>query len=499
MTSGLINSLSGKSKAEKEQDNGAKQDGSGSSNISTKVEHYMNQSMVNDHGRASESNPVTLDNLHSWEVQLLSDAKNQLALSALTKGDVKQIIQKRSAVIKDSVHVFSDKVETEGSPVTDQKSSGRCWIFAAMNVLRTFVQKKYNLEEFQFSQSYLFFYDKLEKANYFLQQIIETADQDLDSRLVQTLLAEPVSDGGQWDMIVNLIEKYGVVPHTVYPDAFNASNSGTLNYVVIHKLREHALILRQAISDGYSTESVASIKEELVKEVHGILTLSLGNPPKPDGEIVWDYYDKNSKFNTVTITPQKLYKEYVTFDVAEHFSLIHDPRNPYKELYTVDRLGNVVGGKGIEYVNAEVDVLKQAAIKSIKNNEPVFFGSDVGKFSNKEGIMDTTAWNYELAFNTSLGLSKEERLRTGESQMTHAMVLTGVNIVDGKPTKWRVENSWGDTAGQKGYYVMSDEWFDEYVYQVVTSSKYVSKEYSDILKSKKYTTLPRWDPLGALA
>lgn len=490
MTTADMGSFNSKSNSAEE-----KKPDSQSDKLGEKVEQYMEGVGA----KAAGANPVSVENLNSWEDELLSDRKNQLALSALTKGDVKQIIQRRSAVIKDSVHIFSDKVETEGTPVTDQKSSGRCWIFAATNVMRTFVQKKYNLDDFQFSQSYLFFYDKLEKANYFLQQIIETSDQELDGRLIQTLLADPVSDGGQWDMIVNLVEKYGVCPHNVYPDAFNATNSRTLNYVVVHKLREYALILRKAIADGRSSESVTSLKEKLVKEIHGILTISLGNPPKPDEEIVWDYYDKNSKYNSVKTTPKNLYKDHVGYDVSEHFSLVHDPRHSYKELYTVDRLGNVVGGKCIEYVNAEIDVLKQAAIKSIKNNEPVFFGSDVGKFSNKEGIMDTNAWDYELAFNTALGLNKEQRLRTGESLMTHAMVLTAVNIVDGKPNKWRVENSWGDSTGHKGYWVMSDDWFNEYVYQVVTAPKYVDKEYVNILKSKKFSTLPRWDPLGSLA
>lgn len=449
----------------------------------------------------AEANPLSSTSLKEWSEQVLEDPKNRLALSAISNGDMKQIIKKRDAIVDDSIHVFSHKIDLEGSPVTNQQSSGRCWIFAATNILRTFVQRKYNIEDFQLSQAYLYFYDKLEKSNWFLQQIIETAaaDEDLDSRLVQTLFQDPVSDGGQWDMIVNLVNKYGVVPQSAFPDSWNATHSSGLNYVVVHKLREYGLVLRKAIEDGCSTTQVNALKAKFVKQIHQILTISLGAPPGPNDTIIWEFYDKNKKYHKFETTPLSFAKYHVDYDVSNRFSLIHDPRNDYKKLYTVDRLGNIVGGKDIEYVNATPAVLKRAAIKSIQNNEPVFFGSDVGKFSERTGIMDVNAWDYELAFNTKLGLNKAEQLRVGESAMTHAMVLTAVNIENGKPTKWRVENSWGDAAGNKGYMIMTDDWFDEYVYQVVTHPKYVEKEYTDIWKSKEYNVLPRWDPLGALA
>ncbi|CAN6671658.1 cysteine proteinase 1, mitochondrial [Trichomonascus vanleenenianus] len=448
---------------------------------------------------SGESNPLTAENLTRWQRKLLEDPKNRLALSAVTNTDVKGIIRQRPAVIDDAVHVFSDKVELEGSPITNQQQSGRCWIFASTNVLRTYVQRKYNVENFQLSQAYLFFYDKLEKSNYFLQQILETADEELDSRLVQTLLQDPVSDGGQWDMIVNLVNKYGLVPRDIFPDSYNALHSGTLNYVVVHKLREFALVLRK-VAKSSSAAALSSLKEKFVREIHDILVISLGQPPSTDEAFVWKFYDRNGKFHSVKSTPLEFAKSHVEYDVDSHFSLIHDPRNAFKTPFTVDRLGNIVEGKRIEYVNAEISVLKSAAIRAIKNNEPVFFGSDVGKFSDSEsGVMDTRVWDYELAFNTKLGLTKSERLRTAESAMTHAMVLTAVDIVDGKPTRWRVENSWGATAGDKGYFIMTDEWFDEYVFQVVTSARYVDKEYVDVWKKGEYVTLPRWDPLGALA
>lgn len=353
----------------------------------------------------------------------------------------------------------------------------------------------------ELSQAYLFFYDKLEKSNFFLQNIIETADLDLTSELVKTLLSDPVSDGGQWDMMVNLVEKYGLIPQSVFPDAFNASNSGKLDYIVVNKLREYALLLRKAKNtEGASISSLNVLKERFVQEIFNILAISLGAPPKPTETFTWEYVDANGKAHSVTTTPLNFYKQIVKFDAPGHFSLIHDSRNDYNKLYTVDRLNNMVGGKPIEYVNLPIDALKQAAIASIKNNEPVFFGSDVGQFSDtKSGVMDTKAWDYELAFNTKLSMNKADRVRVGSSQMTHAMVLTAVNIVDGKPTKWKVMNSWGADVGDKGYMTMSDEWFDEYVYQVVTSSAYVDKKVTEIWKSKDFTVLPLWDPFGSLA
>lgn len=363
------------------------------------------------------------------------------------------------------------------------------------------MQKKYNVPEFELSQAYLFFHDKLEKSNYFLQNIIETTDLDLDSTLVKTLISDPASDGGQWDMMVNLVQKYGLIPQSVFPDSFNAANSGKLDYFVVNKLREYALLLRKAKgAEGATLASLNTLKERFVQEIHDILAISLGAPPKADEVFTWEYIDADGKGHSLQSTPMDFYMNIVKFDASGHFSLIHDPRNEYKKLYTVDRLNNMVGGKPIEYVNLPIDALKQAAIAAIKNNEPVFFGSDVGKFSDTpSGIMDVKAWDYELAFNTDLGMNKADRVRVGSSAMTHAMVLTAVNIVDGKPTKWKVMNSWGAAVGDKGYMTMSDEWFDEYVYQVVTSSAYVDKAVTDIWKGKDYTVLPRWDPFGSLA
>ncbi len=446
-------------------------------------------------------NPITSSTIDTWETNLLSDPKNRLALAAISNNSITSVIKSNANFNKTNDHFFSDTVAFEGNPITNQKSSGRCWLFASTNVFRVAISKKYKLDSFELSQAYLFFYDKLEKSNYFLKNIIETVDEPLDSRLIQYLLLEPTNDGGQWDMVVNLVEKYGLVPHTLYPDSFNATASGVMDNFINNKLRDGALLLRKFASDkSVSTARINDIKERIVKEIYDILVISLGPPPKADNEFTWEYVDKDKKFHSVKTTPLDFYKNVAGLDATQYFSLIHDPRNEYERFYTVDRLGNVVGGKGIEYVNVDINEIKKAAINSIKNNEPVFFGSDVGKFSDSSsGVLDVKSWDYELGFNTKVNLTKEERLRTRASAMTHAMVLTGVHIVDGKPVKWRIENSWGETAGDKGYMTASDAWFDEYVLQVVTQPSYVPKKLVDIWKSGDPIVLPVWDPMGALA
>ncbi|RMZ76416.1 hypothetical protein DV737_g4792, partial [Chaetothyriales sp. CBS 132003] len=443
----------------------------------------------------------------AWEKELLADAKNRLALSALLSNDVKSVVAQQVATLSDT-QTFNIKIPFEGNPVTNQRSSGRCWLFATTNVLRVALMKKHNLKNFELSQAYLFFWDKLEKSNWFLEQIIDTASEPLDSRLIQELLSSPVSDGGQWDMAANLVAKYGLVPQVLYPDSYSAKSSRSLNTILTTKLREDALILRSLKSSpSVQKASLLAAKAKMMQEVHGILTLTLGPPPKPDEPFTWEYYDATDKYHRVSKTPLAFAAELSTpssvrllnADVSELFSLVNDPRNKYNQLLTVDRLGNVVGGRPVTYVNVDIATIKSAAINMLRAGLPVFFGSDVGKYSNSQsGIMDTKLYDYGLAFNISLKLSKSQRLKVGESAMTHAMVLTAVQVEAGKSVRWRVENSWGEGAGEKGYFVMSDAWLDEFVYQVVVDPGFVSKEVRDVLKTEPLV-LPLWDPMGALA
>jgi bleomycin hydrolase len=369
--------------------------------------------------------------------------------------------------------------------------------------------KRHSLDKFELSQAYLFFYDKLEKANFYLEQILDTAGEDLDSRLVQTLMAQPVSDGGQWDMVYNLVHKYGLVPQVLYPDSFNAKSSGAINQLITTKLREDGLKLRALATSGTaSSKDVAAAKEKMVREIHLILTLTLGPPPSPSNEFTWSYIDKYGSAHELKTTPLAFAKELSTpksiritnSTVHDMFSLVNDPRNEYNSLLTVDRLGNITGGRGITYVNVTMDVMKATCIKMLQTGLPIFFGSDVGKYSNStSGIMDTSLIDYELGFNVTLGMTKAQRLMTGESAMTHAMVLTAVHLDEqGKSVRWRVQNSWGEGAGTDGWFVMSDKWMDEFVYQAVVEPRFVDKSIKDILKTKP-KVLPLWDPMGALA
>jgi bleomycin hydrolase len=437
--------------------------------------------------------------------------QNRLALAALSSNSANAVLSSRSATIQDT-QIFNIKIPTEGSPITNQASSGRCWLFASTNVFRVAIMKKYKLSSFQLSQAYLFYWDKIEKANYFLESILDTTSEAIDSRIIQALMASPVGDGGQWDMVANLVEKYGLVPQSLYPDSFNASNSSIMDRLITTKLREDAIILRNIASSNATPDTIkstiASEKDKMLREIHLILTLMLGPPPPPNTAFTWEYTDRDGNLGTVTTRPTAFARELSDArtvralngtDVHRLFSLVNDPRNAYNRLLSVSRLGNVWEGRAVTYVNVDMSTMKDACIATLKRGIPVFFGCDVGKYSDStKGIMDTALYEYELGFNIKLGMSKAARLQTAESQMTHAMVLTGVHVVEGKPVRWRVENSWSDRVGDKGYFVMSDAWMDEFVYQAVVDPSVVSSTVRKVLEQKP-KMLELWDPMGALA
>ncbi|TEA15784.1 Bleomycin hydrolase [Colletotrichum sidae] len=444
----------------------------------------------------------------SWQSRFLADPKNKLALTALSTADPRAVLTSTPTALADP-HIFNVKIPFEGAPITNQRSSGRCWLFASTNTFRVALMKRYNLDAFELSQSYLFFWDKLEKSNYFLEQVIDTAREDLDGRLVQALLGDIVSDGGQWDMVYNLVQKYGLVPQALYPDSWNAQNSGVLNSIVRTKLREYALILRHEVRSAEATaQTISATKERMVRDILSILTLTLGPPPNPRDDFTWTYLDKHGKAHELTSTPAAFARDIYSPDfrltssvIDGMVSLVHDPRHDPLTLLTVDRLGNIVGGRGVTYVNVDMAALKAACVAMLKAGLPVFFGSDVGKFSDRQqGIMDLDIVDYELGFGVStLGMDKASRLRTGESAMTHAMVLTAVHLdADGKSVRWRVQNSWGEAVGEKGWFVMSDAWMDEFVYQAVVDPRFLSKEVRAVIGTEP-TVLPLWDPMGSLA
>lgn len=318
--------------------------------------------------------------------QVLKDPKNRLGYSALSTANPATVLEKPSAILKDTQY-FNLAIPFEGSPVTNQRSSGRCWIFAACNVFRIAIQQKYDIQSFELSQNYLFFWDKVEKANYFLESVLDTVEEDVDSRIVGALMASPVGDGGQWDMVVNLVAKYGIVPQSLYPDSWNAASSGIMDRLLTTKLREDALALRRYKSDGADESKIVEVKEKMMQDIVRVLTLCLGPPPAADEKFTWEFYDSAHKLKTVSLTPVEFAD---TTHVKKFISLVNDPRNEYNRLLTVDHLGNVWDGRPITYVNVDKIVLKEACVAMLKKGLPIFFGSDVGKQSDgRRGIMDT--------------------------------------------------------------------------------------------------------------
>lgn len=394
-------------------------------------------------------------------------------------------------------HSFS--VQIDAGKITNQKQSGRCWMFAATNVFRIEVMKKLNLENFELSQSYPLFFDKLEKSNYFLESILKTLNEETSSRLVSYLLKDPVNDGGQWDMFVSLVKKYGVLPKQVMPETFQSSNTRALDKFLTVKLRGFACMLRDEHKKGKSLSDLRAMKDEMLETIYRMLTISLGVPPKT---FTFETRDKDNKFIRLeNMTPTEFYDKYVSLNLDDFISVINAPTTdkPFMRSFTVKFLGNVVGGRQVKYLNLPIDELKKLAIAQLKDNQAVWFGSDVGQCSTGDtGFLDLNAYNVDKLFNTDFPMDKAQRLDYGESLMTHAMVLTGVNLLDDKPNRWRVENSWGDTHGDKGYYVMSDDWFSQYTYQILVNKKYLSPEQLKAYEAKPIELEP-WDPMGSLA
>jgi len=441
---------------------------------------------------------ISKNNISKFNKSFKNCPTRKISRNALTRTQINDIAMDWDA-FRMVDHTYSNVVNNEMKKVTNQKASGRCWGFAGLNLMRISLAEKYNLGDFEFSQNYFMFFDKLEKSNYFLENILKTLDKSYDSRLMMHLLHSPVQDGGQWDMFVNLIEKYGVVPQSVMAESFQSSQSRMMNQFLTRKLREFAWTLRGLNDKGKKLSDLRKEKEKMMSVIYSMLCVCLGNPPE---KFDWQTRDKKNKFIRLTeLTPLDFYKKHSNVDLKDKVCLIHAPMSNKKmnELYTVSFLGNVVGGQIIKYANVEIEDIKRAAIKSIKNNESIWFGCDVGKMFHRDlGLMDMDLYDYEALFGTEFGMNKATRLEYGDSQMTHAMLFTGVDLIGGKPRRWRVENSWGIKGGNKGYYLMTDKWFDEYNYEIVVDKKYLSKRILELFDREPVKLAP-WDPMGALA
>ncbi len=373
---------------------------------------------------------------------------------------------------------FSDRVKTVG--ITDQKQSGRCWLFTGLNVLRAAAITKHDLGKFQFSQSYNFFYDQLEKANLFLQAIIDTKDLPLDDRQVDWLLSNPISDGGTWTGVANLVMKYGVVPAEVMPESFIANSTSQMANQLKTILRQDALKLREA----KCPKCAGKLKVEMLSEIYRILCLAYGQPPL---EFEW---------KGKTYTPQEFYDEFVGFDLNNNYvMLMNDPSREYNKLYEIQYDRHLYDGDNWLYLNLPIDRIKEMAIASIKDGNAMYFSCDVGKFlDRKKGVADLANFDYESLLGVQFTMDKKQRIQTHASGSSHAMTLIAVDLKDGKPVKWMVENSWGETAGYKGNIIMTDEWFDEYMFRLVVERKYIPEDLLPLLDQEP-VQLPAWDPM----
>lgn len=443
------------------------------------------------------SKAISQEQLQNFQADLDKHEGHEVNERAVTKNGILSVsADYRSEVAMD--RVFSIDIDT--GKVADQKQSGRCWMFAALNTMRHSMREKLHMkDDFELSQNYTFFWDKLEKSNYFLENVLQTAELPTSDRKVAWLMQTPQQDGGQWDMLVALIQKYGVVPQTVMPETFNSSNSTEINKQLNLKLRKDAVELRELVAANKSDADIQKAKEKMLNEIYRMLAYTFGEPP---ANFDFEYRDTDNNYHRIeNITPQEFFKKYVGWNLDDYVSIINAPTadKPFNHMYTVEMLGNVLGGRQVRHLNLDMQTFRKVAIEQLKHGESVWFGSDVGQESDrKKGIMDTNLYHQDELFDVDFSMSKAERLDYGESMMTHAMVLTGVDLVDGQPTKWKVENSWGDKVGEKGFFVMSDDWMEEFCYQIVVNKKYLPKDLQEILKEEP-TVLAPWDPMGALA
>ncbi|MHC4718950.1 MAG: C1 family peptidase [Planctomycetota bacterium] len=418
------------------------------------------------------------------------DAHTRAMYNAITNNDIRELALNRE-VLKHHNEIFSHKVETKG--VTDQKKSGRCWLFAGLNVMRPAVIKKYNLESFEFSQSYLSFWDKLEKANTFLERIIEFRERDVLDREMELILRQPISDGGYWENVVDLIGKHGVVPKDIMPETNSSENTYQMNRVIGQKLRSDAVKLRKMAEGKEALEKLRAAKNKMLAETYRMLVMNYGEPPS---EFEWRFEDANLVVSeSVKYTPKSFFEEFVGVDLNEYVNIFNDTTKDYGKHYQIRLSRNLYDGHDINYANVEIGTLKGIAVKSVLDDSPMLFAADVGYDQSRElGIMEEGLYDYESIYNIDMDMSKAERAMYRNSIRGHGMVLVGVDMREGKVVKWQVENSWGQENGSKGYWTLYDKWFDLHVYNIIVKKKYVPEEILKIYELPSII-LPPWDPM----
>ena len=441
------------------------------------------------------SKGVTEAQIEEFRKSFDSDPSATVAQNAVSNADLSTLALRRD-LVQNMDFSFSTKLDEWSA--TNQRRSGRCWLFATLNLFRVGAMKKMNVKNFEFSQAHIHFWDKLERANHFLEAILETSDRPVDDRTIHFLLSDPIGDGGQWNMATNLIRKHGLVPMSAYPESHSSSSTRSMNTVLKDILRTTASEIRGILDDGGSENEARKHKEERMKEIWRVLCIHLGTPPE---KFDWQWRDKDKEFHRKgTMTPLEFVDEYVEVDWEDYICIVNDPRNEYYRTYTVDFLQNVAGGPPVVYLNVPSDEMKDITQRLLEDGIPVWMGCDVGKnMARKRGLWDADLYDLKGLYGIQFGMEKADRLRFGQTMMTHAMLFTGVDVVDGKPRRWRVENSWGsEDSGEKGFYTMNDNWYDEHMFEIAAPKDYLTDEMKSGLKGDPIV-LPAWDPMGSLA
>lgn len=445
--------------------------------------------------QAQNAGGISSEMLNKLKDSYQYNAQDRAVSNAIANNDIRKLAVNHDNATAFDAH-FSHQVNSKA--ITDQKSSGRCWMFTGMNILRAKAIAKYNLPaDFQFSQCYTFFWDQLEKSNLFLQAILDHRTKPMNDKTVEWLFKNPIGDGGQFTGVANLIDKYGIVPQDVMPETFSSNNTSQMSNIISLKLREFGLELRKMSNNkGVTEEKLQARKTEMLETIYRILALNLGVPPT---EFTWTMRNaKGEVVSTELYTPKSFFEKFVNEDFSKYYMIMNDPTREYHKVYEIEYDRHVYDGENWKYLNLPMEEIAQMAIASIKDSTMMYFSCDVGKFLDRnKGYLDIENFDYASLFGTSFKMTKEERVATFASGSSHAMTLCAVDLdADGKPIKWMVENSWGSSYGHNGFLIMTDQWFNEYMFRLVVEEKYIPKKTLKLLEQQPIM-LPSWDPMFA--
>lgn len=455
--------------------------------------------------------PETIEALQS---SFEMDAHTRAMYNAITNAHITDLALNRD-LLRQHNDLYSHKIDVKG--VTNQRSSGRCWLFAGLNQIRHGVRQRQGLKDLEFSQVYLTFWDKLEKSNTFLEHVIRLRNRDLMNRELVMVLKDPCPDGGYWENVVDLVNKYGLVPKDVYPETNSSNATRSMNSVLAQLLRAHAVRLRKMSEDGASLRQLRERKEEMLQDVYRILAINLGEPPT---QFTWRYEpgksgkkenendgdgaedgesddgpDTQQDIEELVMTPRRFFREFVAVDLGQWVNLFNDPTHPVGRHYTIRMSRNVADGRDIHYANIAMDTLKEIAIRSLLDGTPVMFACNVSVDQSSElGIMADGLYDYDSIYGIDMRMSKAELALYRNGTRNHGMVFVGVDLHEGRPVKWRVENSWGSDRGKGGYWALYDDWFDQHVYNIIVLKKYVPEDVLQVFEQKP-EVLPPWDPM----